>query len=166
MSASTGAYGPEIETERLVLRPFMPEDIQAFVGYRSDPEVARFQSWDHTYSPLDGERFLASQEGRAFGAPGDWMQMAVVDRVRGALCGDCAVRVTREQPATAEVGVTFAPSSQGRGLAGEALAAVIGRFVRGARPAPGLRAGRRSQRPRAPAARAPWLPPRSAPRRG
>ena len=128
MSSSTGAYGPEIETERLVLRPFMREDIQAFVGYRSDPEVARFQSWDHTYSPLDGERFLASQEGRAFGAPGDWMQMAVVDRVSGALCGDCAVRVTTEQPATAEVGVTFAPSSQGRGLAGEALAAVIGRL--------------------------------------
>ena len=35
----------EIVTERLTLRPFQRKDVPAFVGYRSDPEVARFQSW-------------------------------------------------------------------------------------------------------------------------
>ena len=117
-----------IVTERLLLRPFQSEDVPAFVGYRSDPEVARFQSWESTYSRDDGERFLASQQGLRFGMPGDWMQLAVVDRVSGALCGDCAVRVATDQPATAEVGVTFSPSAQGRGLAREALAAVIARL--------------------------------------
>jgi RimJ/RimL family protein N-acetyltransferase len=118
----------EIVTERLTLRPFRAEDLPEFVAYRSDPEVARYQSWDSTYSAADAERFLASQQGVAFGQAGAWLQLAAVDRATGALCGDCAVRVASDQPATAEIGVTLAPGSQGRGLAGESLAAVMTRL--------------------------------------
>jgi RimJ/RimL family protein N-acetyltransferase len=121
----------EIATERLTLRPFRPEDVPAFVGYRADPGVARFQSWEPTYSRADGEQFFASQQGLRFGEPGGWMQLAVVDRVSQAMYGDCAVRVATDQPATAEVGVTFSPAAQGRGLASEALAAVIARLFEG-----------------------------------
>ena len=35
-----------IVTERLVLRPFRDEDLDAIVAYRNDPEVARYQDWD------------------------------------------------------------------------------------------------------------------------
>ena len=115
----------EILSERLVLRPFTAEDLPAFAAYRSHPDVARYQSWDTTYGMADAQRFLAEQEGVAFGAPGAWVQLAATDRDTGELCGDCAVRVLADQPATAEVGVTFAPDRQGRGLATEALAAVI-----------------------------------------
>ena len=118
----------KILTQRLTLRPFQQEDLAAFVAYRSDPQVARFQSWDPTYSLADAERLLASQQGLAFGDPGDWSQLAAVDRVSGSLCGDCAVCVVTDQPATAEVGVTFAPAAQGHGLASEALGAVIARL--------------------------------------
>ena len=115
----------EIVTERLVLRLLQPEDVPAFAAYRSEPEVARYQSWDTSYSATDGERLVASQQGVGFGAPGPWVQVAAVDRATGALCGDCAVRVATDQPRTAEVGVTFAPARQGGGLATEALGAVI-----------------------------------------
>jgi RimJ/RimL family protein N-acetyltransferase len=54
--------------------------------------------------------------------------VAAVDRATGALCGDCAVRVTTDQPQTAEVGVTLAPAKQGTGLATEALAVVTRLF--------------------------------------
>jgi len=90
-----------IVTDRLCLRPFRAADLPAFVAYRSAPEVARYQSWDTTFSQVDAER---------------------------GVCGDCAVNVLADQPATAEVGVTFAPERQGSGLAGEALAAVITRL--------------------------------------
>jgi RimJ/RimL family protein N-acetyltransferase len=116
---------PTILTDRLCLRPFRAEDLPDFVAYRSAPEVARYQSWDETYSMADAEEFLARQDGLVFGEPGAWMQLAVVDRSSGALCGDCAVKVLTDQPATAEVGVTFAPAHQGSGLATEALAAVV-----------------------------------------
>ena len=51
----------EIVTERLRLRPFTADDLAAFVAYRSLPEVARYQSWDTSYSMVDAERFRASQ---------------------------------------------------------------------------------------------------------
>ena len=118
----------EIVTERLVLRPLELGDAEAFAAYRSDPDVARYQSWDTTYSAADAERLVAAQEDVAFGRPGPWVQVAVIDRAGGALCGDCAVRVATDQPQTAELGVTFAPASQGRGLAAEAVGAVVGRL--------------------------------------
>ena len=115
----------EIVTERLTLRPFRADDLREFVAYRSDPEVARYQSWDGTYSMADAEQFLASQQGVAFGRLGAWLQLAAVSRVSGALCGDCAVRVTTDQPETAEIGITLARASQRSGLASEALAAIM-----------------------------------------
>jgi RimJ/RimL family protein N-acetyltransferase len=118
----------EIVTERLVLRLLQPEDVPAFAAYRREPEVARYQSWDTSYSTEDGEQLVASQQGVDFGDPGPWVQVAAVDRATGTLCGDCAVRVVADQPRTAEVGVTFAPATQGRGLATEALGAVIARL--------------------------------------
>jgi RimJ/RimL family protein N-acetyltransferase len=115
----------EFVTERLNLRPFRVDDLAAFAAYRSDPEVARYQSWDSTYSMADAESFLRSQRNLVFGQPGDWLQLAIVDRATGTVCGDCAVRVLTDPPATAELGVTLAQSNQGEGLATEALTAVI-----------------------------------------
>jgi RimJ/RimL family protein N-acetyltransferase len=115
----------EIVTERLRLRPFRAGDLEAFVAYRSDPNVARYQSWDRTYSLADAESFLMSQRDLDLGQPGEWLQLAVVDRETGTVYGDCAVRVATDQPATAEVGVTLAPANQGKGLATEALTAVL-----------------------------------------
>jgi RimJ/RimL family protein N-acetyltransferase len=117
-----------ILTERLCLRPFRADDLPAFVAYRSAPEVARYQSWDTTFSMADAERFLDEQQEVEFGRPGGWVQLAATDRETGALCGDCAVHVLADQPGTAEVGVTFAPEHQGSGLATEALSAVVTRL--------------------------------------
>ena len=117
-----------ILTERLCLRPFRAGDLPGLIAYRRTPEVARYQSWDTTFSKADGHRFLASQQEVVFGQPGEWVQLAAVERASDALCGDCAVRVVAGQPATAELGITLAPEHQGRGLASEALTAVIGRL--------------------------------------
>jgi RimJ/RimL family protein N-acetyltransferase len=119
----------ELVTERLRLRPFAADDLPGFVAYRSHPEVARYQSWDEAYSMTDAGRFLDSQRDAILGEPGAWVQLAAVDRIDGGLCGDCAVRVLDDPPKTAELGVTFAPERQGRGLAKEALTAVITRLV-------------------------------------
>jgi RimJ/RimL family protein N-acetyltransferase len=118
----------EIVTPRLELRLLAHEDVPAFVAYRRDPDVARYQSWDATYTTADGERLVAAQHGVDFGEPGPWVQVAVIDRATGALCGDCAGRVATDPPRTAEVGVTLAPAWQGRGLATEALGAVVARL--------------------------------------
>jgi RimJ/RimL family protein N-acetyltransferase len=115
----------EILSERIRLRPFQARDLPAFVAYRSDPEVARLQSWDTSYGMANAERFLAEQNEVRFGQPGAWVQLAATDRGDGTLFGDCAVRVLADQPETAELGVTFSPRHQGAGLAAEAVSAVV-----------------------------------------
>ncbi len=35
-----------IETARLRLRRFAEADLPAFIAYRNDPDVARYQSWE------------------------------------------------------------------------------------------------------------------------
>jgi RimJ/RimL family protein N-acetyltransferase len=117
-----------IVTERLVLRLLQAEDVPAFAAYRRDRDVARYQSWDASYTEADGERLVAAQQGVEFAEPGPWVQVAAIDRATGELCGDCAVRVVTDQPRTAEVGVTLAPGRQGSGLASEALGAVVRRL--------------------------------------
>jgi len=112
-------------TGRLRLRPLQAEDLRVFVAYRSHPDVARYQSWEPTYSLSDAEALLAAQADVAFGTPGAWLQVAALHRASGELVGDCAVHVLADQPATAEVGVTLAPNRQGSGLATEALGAVV-----------------------------------------
>jgi RimJ/RimL family protein N-acetyltransferase len=49
-----------LTTQRLVLRRFRPEDLDAFVAYRSDPETARYQSWEAPYRPRQAHQFLQS----------------------------------------------------------------------------------------------------------
>lgn len=88
----------KIITERLRLRLFQADDLPAFVAYRGVPKVARYQSWNTTYSMADPEHFHASQEGVEFGRRGAWVQLAAIDRLSGTMCGDCAVRVGADQP--------------------------------------------------------------------
>ena len=60
-------------TQRLRLRPLQAEDLRVFVAYRSHPDVARYQSWEPTYSMKDGEALLAAQANVAFGTSGAWV---------------------------------------------------------------------------------------------
>lgn len=39
-----------LETPRLCLRPFQDADLEAFLAYRNDPAVARFQGWEMPYT--------------------------------------------------------------------------------------------------------------------
>lgn len=94
----------EIVTERLVVRAFRVGDLEAFAAYRSDPEVSRYQSWDSPYSMADAESLLDSLRGLVFAQPGEGLQLAIVDRASGSVCGDCFVRVLTDQPETAEIG--------------------------------------------------------------
>lgn len=114
----------ELTTDRLLLRPLAPGDLDAFVEYRRDPEIARFQGWEPTYSKSDAEELLAAQPSEP-GRPGEWLQIAVVERGTNTLLGDCALRISPDQPGTAELGITLTRAHQGSGVAREALGALI-----------------------------------------
>ena len=110
-----------LETDRLILRPFVDDDLLAFVAYRSDPDTARYQSWDPTFSLEDGRHFLDGLRGTRPDTPGEWFQFAIADRATDQLLGDCAAHPEADDPRVVKVGYTLAPEHQGRGYATEAV---------------------------------------------
>lgn len=113
-------------TARLTIEPLSERDIDTFVGYRQDPNVARYQSWGIDYSRSDAERLVDDQRDGRLTSPGRWLQLAVRETASGRLLGDLALHRLVEQPDTFEIGVTLAGSSQGRGVASKALRALPG----------------------------------------
>ncbi len=113
------------ETARLRVRRFGPDDVTAFVAYRADQEVARYQSWSD-YTEDQGAALIECMRRADPGVPGQWYQLALEEKDSGELVGDLALRVDAEEPRVAEVGFTLAPAHQGQGYATEALEAMLG----------------------------------------
>ena len=70
----------ELAGDRVVLRRFHLGDVARFVAYRSDAQVARFQSWDAPYSLDEGERFVRAMMRGHPDTTGEWFQFAVALR--------------------------------------------------------------------------------------
>jgi Acetyltransferases, including N-acetylases of ribosomal proteins len=110
-------------TERLILRRLQEKDIESLIAYRSDPEVARYQSW--TEITEDEARTLIQQKQRTpFGILGAWVQIAIALRETDALIGDIGVCIDQDGQ-SAEIGFTLSGGHQGKGLATEAVRRVI-----------------------------------------
>lgn len=114
----------ELRTTRLVIRRFRAEDAVAFTAYRSDPGVARYQSWD-SFTIEQAETFIAEMSVAHPGVPGEWFQFAVAELAGDELIGDVAICVHTDDPSRAELGFTLAPGRRGKGYATEAVRAVI-----------------------------------------
>jgi RimJ/RimL family protein N-acetyltransferase len=112
-----------IATSRLALRSFRDTDLPAFLAYRNDPEVARLQDWEGI-SHEAAAAFLRSNSQLGLGMPGRWQQIAIALGPGDPLIGDIGLFL-RDDGHSAELGFTLAAEHQRRGLAREALAALI-----------------------------------------
>ncbi|MGA9342599.1 MAG: GNAT family protein [Rhodanobacteraceae bacterium] len=114
----------ELRSPRLLLRRLHADDAVAISGYRSLPNVARFQSWT-TFDVDDATRLIADQAQLEPDTPGTWFQLAIVETASGLLIGDCGLHFRDDDTAQMEIGITLAPAHQGRGLASEALISAL-----------------------------------------
>jgi RimJ/RimL family protein N-acetyltransferase len=48
----------ERATDRLVIRRFRTEDASSLAAYRSDPAIARYQSWDIPFTDAQARSFI------------------------------------------------------------------------------------------------------------
>jgi RimJ/RimL family protein N-acetyltransferase len=112
-----------ILTKRLRLRPFVDDDLDAFVAYRREPEVARYQSWLPTFDAEQGRAFIRAVSDRPFLTRGVWVNLAMELLATGQQVGDVGLRVD-DAGESAELGFTLAGAHRGRGYASEGVGAV------------------------------------------
>ena len=113
-----------LETARLRLRRFTDADMPAFLAYRNDPEIARYQSWE-SISEREARAFITDQMDLQPGTPGSWFQFAIALKTTDALIGDCALHVRDDDPRQGEIGYTLARTNQGQGYGAEAIRATL-----------------------------------------
>jgi len=115
---------PIIETDRLVLRPFAPEDFPAYAAYHVRTDVYRYLY----ASPPDREtlqRQYTAVIRPVFAKEGDVFKLAVVTKDGGQVVGEVLLKFANENALQGEVGYIFDPSYAGKGFATEATKAII-----------------------------------------
>jgi aminoglycoside 6'-N-acetyltransferase I len=109
-----------LETERLFLRQWVPDDWVRFRPLGTDPRVLEFLAGD----PWPDERIRRFIErGMEMTQARGWILWPVIHRGDGVLVGFCGF--TDERAPEVEIGWRFLPDYWGRGLATEAAAAVL-----------------------------------------
>ena len=113
---------PEIETERLLLRAFTPDDFEAFAAMRADAEVMRFIGQAGPRTREQAREWLEENErGWIETRFGIW---AVVEKANGELAGWCGL-ARLDGTEEVEVGYGLGRRAWGRGLATEAARASL-----------------------------------------
>ena len=109
-----------LETNRLVLREFLPADADALALVLSDPETMRF--YPAPYDRAGVEEWIARNRRRyAANRHGLW---AMVLKASGELVGDCGLTIQKVEDADeTEIGYHVRRDHWGQGLATEAARA-------------------------------------------
>ncbi len=114
-----------LTTERLLLRPFTPDDLEAIHAMRSSPDVARYMYWEpHTLA--DSEATLAGKLSRTvIAAEGDNLGLAAERKDTGEVVGDFSLFLQSREHRQCEIGFIVHPRHQRRGYATEAAAVLL-----------------------------------------
>jgi len=114
-----------IQTPRLELRAFEPDDRESLLAIHSDPVAVRYVP----YPPRD-EAALEPVLQRKMGntgltGDGDLLELAVTVRDSGILIGDLLTALKSVEHETVEIGYIFGGAHSGRGFATESVRALL-----------------------------------------
>ena len=120
-------FEPEypICTERLLLRPYAPGDVDALYAYQRLPEVHRYL-YTEPRTRAEVEAIVAERAGLAVLTETDKAITLVAELAQtGELVGDCMLFWRSQEHEQGEVGYVFNPAYHGRGYATEAVGALL-----------------------------------------
>lgn len=112
-----------IETERLRLRSWSMDDLDAFASLYGEPEVVRFL-YDEPLS-VDAAAVRLAQYRDHLPEPDRWMNLVVERRDSSAFLGTVGLNQRSDVHRQVELGYVFSPGSSGNGYATEAAAAMV-----------------------------------------
>ena len=113
----------KIDSERLLIRPIMPEDSRAVFGYRSNKETNKYQGWIPS-SLAEVDEFIAKNLN-TFNLPESWFQLVMTDKIANAVIGDIGVHFFGNENLQVELGCTIKKEFQQQGYAKEGLKVVM-----------------------------------------
>ena len=116
-------WEPRIETERLLIRRYLPADFDAMHAMRSREDVVRWLYEDPPTVEEDRERFERRLNRTRFTHSGDGIAFAV--EREGVLVGDVSLTLHSAEHRQGEIGFIVHPDHQGRGYATEAARAIL-----------------------------------------
>jgi RimJ/RimL family protein N-acetyltransferase len=111
-----------LETERLVLREFVADDVAAVHEYASDPEVSRFMTWGPNTFEATRE-FVATVIARP--ADGDEFGFAITLRDSGRLIGSVGIGIWSNEHRRGELGYVLHRAYWSQGFATEATRRIV-----------------------------------------
>lgn len=111
-----------IRTERLVVRSFTLDDVDALHRWRSHPDVARYQNWERPFPREEAARMVTELVAMDGPENDEWWMAAI--ELDGEAIGDLALHL-EWQGRSAEVGYNLHPDHWGKGYAVEALDALV-----------------------------------------
>src|SRR5215204_4705670 len=115
----------QLESPRLILRSFQDSDLETFLTYRNDPEVAKYQSWDVPYSREKGMQFIDLMKMSNPNSQGEWYQVAVELKSTREMIGDVAFSTMVYDDMQALMGYSLARSYWHQGYAFEAVGRLL-----------------------------------------
>jgi RimJ/RimL family protein N-acetyltransferase len=114
-----------IETERLRLRLFTPEDAVAVHEIRSQPEVALYLYGD-PWDLAEAERAVRERAGASgLREDDDALSLAAERRADGRVVGEMTLWLRSAEHRQGEIGFVFHRDAQGRGYAREAATSIL-----------------------------------------
>ena len=113
--------GIRILTERLVLRPFTPDDLDALHAMFGDAEVARYLDHGPLSRQAVGELLERITPMTRIDAERNELRQAVELQATGEVIGDVSLWRTSTEHNTSEIGFVLHPQHQGHGYALESM---------------------------------------------
>ncbi|MEH0938360.1 GNAT family N-acetyltransferase [Micromonospora psammae] len=112
-----------IRTERLLLRRYRADDVDALLRYYSNPLVARYIPWEPWTREFATTVVTRRLNNSAINGPES--RLALVAEYEGEVVGDVILWPADDTLSRGEMGWAFHPSVSGRGFATEAVRAFI-----------------------------------------
>ncbi len=114
----------QLETERLIIRDFVADDLDDVYAYGGDPEVVRYMPFppstrEGTKEHLERCMALAQEQPRR------WYDMGIELKSEGRIIGGCTLDVFDHEQGHAAFSYLFNQAYWGRGYATEALQALL-----------------------------------------
>ncbi|GAA4204052.1 GNAT family protein [Streptosporangium oxazolinicum] len=114
-----------IRTNRLILRPYTPDDLDALHAIHRLPQVTRYLYWEPRDREQTREALKRKITETALLEEGQALTLAVELAATGELLGDVLLIWHSRAHRSGEIGYVFHPDHHGRGYATEATRAVL-----------------------------------------